>query len=115
MAGDHGDRQVLVVTRGQHICARLKAGCVVGPRQRWERAEAGEDSGAHGKEERGSGVRLGNTKCPMWDIWGVRGSQACAMLGASRKPFLPEVGTCGLWGHWVREREKQGNACGSPN
>lgn len=70
-----------------------KAGCTLGPGLRWR--GAGPTGG------RGSGVQAA---CPE-PQHGARG--ACTAQSRLRRPFLPEVGACGLWGHWEGERERE--------
>lgn len=102
-AEDHGDSHVPGVTRCEHICATGQGWLHGGARTRRERTRQGEDGCTQARQKgaslgkAGARARLLNSKPPVQHL-GRTGSQACTMLGAGRKPFLPEVGTCGLWG-----------------
>lgn len=64
------------------------------------------------RESKGSGCSQ-SVRSAQRGTFRVPRSQARAMLGAGRKPFLPEIGTCRLWGRWGRKRNR--STCGSQN
>lgn len=88
-----------VLARSGISVPRRKASCALGPGQRWRGAGGPREAGALG--------------CG-WPVWSpsvgheaVRVTGACMAQSQFRRPFLPEVSTCGFWGRWMRERDRE--------